>query len=105
MDIRVSEKDRQDFNSMLTGLNTSMDYVRRPIPVETPLDKVRAYYDKVMETFKSFKVKEHMLRCQFAEEYNVPYNFSYNDGIIPIDDGLTTDTTANELEKLYTDLG
>lgn len=105
MDIRVSEKDRQDFNSVLTGLNTAMDYVRRPVSVDAPLDKVRVYYDKVMETFKDFKVKEHMLRCQFAETYNVPYSFSYNDGVIPIDDGLDTNDVADELNKLYVDLG
>ena len=80
--MKVSEKDRLDFNYVIVGLNNIFDFIRQPLPVDMPEDYVNAYYDALIEQFKEFKIKEHILRLRFIENYGVPYDFEYKDGEI-----------------------
>lgn len=81
--MRVSEKERLDFNYVLIGLNTTMEYITKPLPKDMLMSQVDEYYSALMEAFKEYKMKEHKLRCEFSDKYHVPYDFAYNDGEIP----------------------
>lgn len=80
--MRVSEKDRLDFNYVIVGLNNIFDYIRQPLPIDMSEDYVNAYYDALMEQYKEFKIKEYILRLRFVEKYSIPYDFKYEDGEI-----------------------
>lgn len=84
MKVTVNENDRLDFNFVLVALNTTMDYIRKPLPLDLTEEKAIEYYTALMAHFRDAKVKEHMLRVKFASEYGVPYDFPYRDGVIEI---------------------
>ena len=82
--VKFTEKEKLDFTYMLTAWNTSMEFCVRPLPVDEPLEEVEAYYEGVFAHMKVAKVKEHILRCQLSEKYNIPYDFVYQNGKILI---------------------
>lgn len=83
--IHVTEQERMDFSFMLTSLNTAMEFITKPIPMDTTEEQLEEYYDGLMKYFKEAKIKEHHLRCAFATKYNVPYEFSFDNGAILIE--------------------
>ena len=84
--VKLTEKEKLDFTYVLTLLNTSMEFCVRPIPVDEPIESVKAYYDGIFEHMKEAKVQEHIMRCQLSQKYGIPYEFSYEDGLVGIED-------------------
>ena len=82
--VKFTEKEKLDFTYMLTALDTSMKFCVRPLPIDEPLEEVEDYYEGVFAHMKVAKVKEHILRCQLSEKYDIPYDFAYKDGKILI---------------------
>ena len=82
--VKLTEKEKLDFTYMLTAFNTAMDFCVRPLPIDEPLEEVEDYYEGVFAHMKVAKVKEHILRCQLSEKYDIPYDFVYKDGKILI---------------------
>lgn len=81
--VKLKSGDISDYKYIIEGLNTCMDYVRRPLPVDLTDDRADAYYAAVFSTFKDFKVKEHSFRKKIVEDYKVPY-----DSFLNLDEGL-----------------
>lgn len=92
--VHLTETERFDFEYVLTSLNSTMEFVTRPLPIDTPIEVVSEYYDGVMARFKEAKVSEHILRCRYAKKYDIPYDFLYREGDILIAED--SDTTQNQ---------
>lgn len=80
--IKIAENDRVEFSLVLSGLNVAMDMIRSPLDPQLSPEEVEVWYDALMTHFKTYKIQEHNLRCQFMEKYKVPYNFFFKDGQI-----------------------
>lgn len=80
--VEVSDLDRLDFNFVLTGLNTVMSQVTKALPPEITDEETDTFYTVLFEKFKELKIKEHKLRVKFMGEYDIPYAWGYNDGVI-----------------------
>lgn len=80
--VEVGDLDRLDFNFVLTGLNTVMDQVTKAMPPEATDEEIDTFYTVLFEKFKELKIKEHKLRVKFMKDYEVPYAWNYNNGVI-----------------------
>lgn len=75
---KLSQKEVDDYSYIVEGLNTCMDYVRKPLPSDLEKDKADSYYAAVFSTFKDFKIKEHEFRKKMVLNYKVPYDSFIN---------------------------
>ena len=85
--VELDLTDKLDFSYCINTLNTVHSYIVRPLPVDMDIEMVEEYYEGLMKKFKEAKVDEHKLRCAFSKKYNIPYDFSFDNGEIMLDDG------------------
>lgn len=84
---KLSEDEKTDALYIITGLNTSLEYLRT-IQDFSILDEQQMadYWAGICDTFIEARMNEYKWRKEISQKYEVPYTFISRNGDLLIDE-------------------
>lgn len=83
---RLTENERTDAMYVITGLNTSLDYLRTIQDFSALTEEQMAeYWAGICDAFIEARMQEFKWRKDISERYGVPYTFVSRNGDLLVD--------------------
>lgn len=83
---RLNEDEKVNAMYIITGLNTSLDYLRYIQDFSQLSDEqVKEYWEGICDVFIEMRINEHKWRKEISQKYELPYNFISRNGDLLIE--------------------
>ena len=87
LSIELTEEEKQGAIDWITTLNSAMNIITSPLPVNFTKEKAEKFYDDVCKSFAEGKVQEHLWRCNISKKYGVDYAVGFDSGVLYYEEG------------------
>ena len=83
---RLNEDEKVNAMYIITGLNTTLDYLRYIQDFSQLSDEqVKEYWEGICDVFIEMRLNEHHWRKEISQKYELPYNFISRNGDLLIE--------------------
>ena len=84
---RLTEEERKDASYIITGLNTTLNYLKT-IQDFSSLneDQMKQYWEGICDVFIANRMEEYKWRKDISEKYDLPYTFISRNGDLLIEE-------------------